>query len=412
MMQPLYADPRRLEQRFGDLLAGYVTTFVSDELAQGFGRLTVHQHIQALGRLNDWLRCRGLRVAELTAHRLEAFIRTRRRRKGSGRVGADVLRRFLQHLQSAGIAPPARARREPSAHEHLLNDFAGYLTHQRGLSPWTITRYRFWVRGFLTEQFGSRPPRVTQLRPPDVSAYVIATADQHGRERARDLVSALRAFLRWLQTRGEIDGALAAAVPTVATWRLRDLPPVLTPAEVRRVLRTCNRRTAMGRRDYAILLLLARLGLRAGEVVLLRLEDVDWRGGTLRVRRKGGHVDELPMPPDVGKALATYVQQGRPRCLERRVFLPVVAPHRGFRHSSTVSSIVAAALHRAGLAPVRRGAHLLRHALASSLLRRGAPMREISQLLGHREPTSTEVYARVDIASLQTVAQPWPGGGQ
>jgi len=250
------------------------------------------------------------------------------------------------------------------------------------------------------------------LQPADVSTFVIATARQHGRERARELVSALRTFLRWLEVRGDIDGALAAAVPTVATWRLRDLPPVLTRAEVRSVLRTCDRRTTMGRRDYAMLLLLARLGLRAREVVSLRLEDVDWRGGILNLLRKGGHADQLPMPPGVGTALASYVCHGRPSCHERRLFLCMDAPHRGLGHSSTVSSIVAAALSRAGLAPARRGAHLLRHTLASSLLRRGTPLSEISQLLGHRAPASTEVYARVDLASLETVAQPWPGGGQ
>jgi site-specific recombinase XerD len=225
------------------------------------------------------------------------------------------------------------------------------------------------------------------------------------------MTTAFRSFFRFLFRRGELRADLAASVPTVANWRLSTVPKYLTPQEVERVLKACDRRTTVGRRDYAILLLLARLGLRAGEVVDLQLEDINWRAGEILVRGKGLLHDRMPLPADVGEALACYLRRDRPRCQTRRLFVCTKAPRRGFAHPSTLSTIVHRALARADLHPPLQGAHLLRHSLATSMLRSGATMGEIAEILRHRTLQTTEIYAKVDFQGLRSLAHPWPMGG-
>jgi len=230
-------------------------------------------------------------------------------------------------------------------------------------------------------------------------------------KRAQVMTTAFRSFFRFLFQKGELQADLAASVPTVANWQLSTVPKYLTPKEVERVLKACDRRTAIGRRNYAILLLLARLGLRAGEVIALQLDDLNWRAGEILVRGKGLLHDRIPLPPDVGQALASYLRRDRPACGTRRVFICTKAPRRGFAHPSTLSTIVRRALARADLRPPLKGAHLLRHSLATSMLRSGATMSEIAEILRHRARNTTEIYAKVDFQSLQSLAHPWPMGG-
>jgi site-specific recombinase XerD len=225
------------------------------------------------------------------------------------------------------------------------------------------------------------------------------------------MTTAFRSFFRFLFQRGELQADLAASVPTVANWRLSTVPKYLVPKEAKRVLKACNRRTAVGRRDYAILLLLARLGLRAGEVVALQLEDVNWRAGEILVRGKGLLHDRMPLPSNVGQALVSYLRRDRPRCQTRRVFVCRKAPRRGFANPSTLSTIVRRALTRADLHPPLKGAHLLRHSLATSMLRSGAKMGEIAEILRHQALNTTEIYAKVDFEGLRSLAHPWPMGG-
>jgi site-specific recombinase XerD len=189
------------------------------------------------------------------------------------------------------------------------------------------------------------------------------------------------------------------------------VPKYLVPEEVERVIGGCDRKTSTGRRNYAILLLLARLGLRAGEVVALKLDDLDWRAGEINIRGKGLFHDRMPLPPDVGAAIASYLSKDRPPCQTRRVFICMKAPHRGFAGPSTLTTIVRRALGQADLHPAFKGAHLLRHSLATSMLRSGATMSEIGEVLRHREPNTTEIYAKVDFDGLRSLAQPWPIGG-
>lgn len=224
------------------------------------------------------------------------------------------------------------------------------------------------------------------------------------------MVSALRSFFRFLLARGEIDVDLAANVPTVADWRGSTVPKRLSRDEVERLLASCDQTSVIGRRDHAILLLLSRLGFRASEVMTLELEDIHWRAGEITVRGKGGFIDRMPLVHDVGDALAAYLRD-RPSCQCRRVFIRTRAPIRGFAHPSTISTIVCRALERAGLHTATKGAHLLRHSLAAEMLQQNASMAEIGQVLRHRSPQTTEIYAKVDISGLRSLAKPWPGAG-
>jgi site-specific recombinase XerD len=222
------------------------------------------------------------------------------------------------------------------------------------------------------------------------------------------VVTALRSFLRFLQLRGQIKTDLAAAISGVAHWRMSNIPKYLSPEQVEKLLRSCDRNTLSGQRDYAILLLLARLGLRGGEVLTMTLDDVDWDHGEIVVRGRRRRLDRLPLPKDVGMALVHYLKHGRPVCTTRRLFIRLKAPRRGLRQSA-ICCVIRRALKRAGLNPTFKGAHLMRHSLATGMLRRGASLREIGQLLRHVEPTTTQIYAKVDIQALRRIALPWMG---
>jgi integrase/recombinase XerD len=245
-----------------------------------------------------------------------------------------------------------------------------------------------------------------------MTTFVLGHARTMSPRYAQGMVSALRSICRFLRQRGAIDHDLAAAMPSVSDWRLATIPKYLNPEEVERVLETCDRQTAVGRRDYAILLLLARLGLRAGEIIALELDDIHWRAGEILVRSsKRLPQDQLPLVAELGDALATYLRRDRPPHITRHVFLCTRAPRRGFANPSTVSAIVRRALARAGLSPMLKGAHLFRHSLATRMLRHGASLPEIGVVLRHRTVQTTEIYAKVDLDGLRALAQPWPETG-
>jgi integrase len=245
-----------------------------------------------------------------------------------------------------------------------------------------------------------------------VTSFITLQVSRLSRGRAKSLVTALRSYLRYLLQQGEITVALAGCIPSVANWSLATTPKSLPAGTVQRVLEQQNQTTPLGRRNYAIMLLLARLGLRAGEVVRLNLEDIDWENGVIRIRRKGGRWTPLPLLNEVGEALAAYLHSGRPQSSCRRVFLRHRAPVSGFAHTITVSSIVRRLLIRTGVDSARTGAHLLRHSLAVDLLRKGASLDEIGDVLGHRSQNTTAIYAKVDLAALRPLALAWPGGAQ
>ena len=288
--------------------------------------------------------------------------------------------------------------------EQLLADYRRYLLIERGLSQKTIVNYEPVARLFLAGRERPGGLALERVSAADVSMFLVAECPKRSVSGARDLASALRAFLRYLHVAGLIEAPLVWAVPSVADLRDRTLPRGLEPAAVRKLLAGCDRRRTVGRRDYAILLLLARLGLRRGEVATIQLEDIDWRAGELLIRGKGSRQDVLPLPVDVGEAVVSYLRR-RTRCESRTLFLRMTAPLRGL-NPSTVGWIVREACTRAGLPRV--GAHRLRHTAATGMLREGASLAEIGQVLRHREQKTTAQYAKVDRRALRALARPWP----
>jgi site-specific recombinase XerD len=311
----------------------------------------------------------------------------------------------LEYLRERGVmlTPPATVARGPL--EELLADYGRYLRVERRLAEHTVRdAYLPAARLFVAGREGLDGLGLERLSAADVSMFLVAECSKRSVTGARDLASALRSFLRYLHLAGLIEAPLVWAVPSVADLRDRTLPRGLDPAAVRKLLASCDRRRTIGRRDYAILLLLSRLGLRRGEVAAIQLEDVDWRAGLLLVRGKGSRQDVLPLPVDVGEALVSYLRR-RPRCESRALFLRMTAPLQGLA-PHTVGWIVREACTRAGLARV--GAHRLRHTAATEMLRQGASLAEIGQVLRHREQKTTAIYAKVDRRALRALARPWP----
>jgi integrase/recombinase XerD len=282
------------------------------------------------------------------------------------------------------------------------------LRSERGLSSSTIEHYQKSVRHFLTARFERRAVCLQHLRAADLHRYILQGTERLSPLTTRSKVVALRCFLRYALQRGLIKVDLATSLPRVASWRDSQIPKSLTPDQVERLLASCDHGTPDGRRDHTILLLLARLGLRAKEVSTLRLQDLDWDQGEIVVHTKMHRIHHLPLTKEIGSTLAAYLRHTRPRCPLRTVFVRRRPPWSALS-SSGVGQIVRHALRRAGLKPDRTGSHLLRHSLATNMLRNGASLREIGQLLGHECPASTEIYAKVDIKALRTIALPWMG---
>jgi site-specific recombinase XerD len=390
-------------------LALHIDGFAAFLSGAGYNPKTVDEKSALLADLSRWLGRHGLPLGALDETQFKRFHADRRRRGKDRRIEATTGRQLLGYLRSLDCIPALPPRIDRTPLDDLTQDFDRFLRSERALSLATSANYLPIARRFLIEHFGRRALRLDELRPVDVHRFILRHAEKGSRRTAQLMVSALRSFLRFLQWRGTIVTDLANAVPAVACWRLAHLPKSLPSEQVERLLAGCDRNTPTGRRDHAILLLLARLGLRAGEVVAATLDDLDWDQGEILVRGKGQRQIRLPLPADVGAALVGYLRRVRPACSSRRVFIRMRAPLRGLAGPTAVDCVVRRALKRAGLTPEFKGAHLLRHSLATDLLRRGASLTEIGQLLRHSQPTTTQIYAKVDIAALRGIALPWPG---
>ena len=391
-------------------LASHIGGFAAQLSRKGYAQNTVHAKCDMLADLSRWLERRRLPLTALDEGRLTQFLATLRYREKTRRGVPATGQQFLDYLRARDDIAAAAQRIDRSAAACLTRDFEEFLHCERGLSRSTVVSYLPIVRSFLDERFGRKALCLEQLRAQDLHGFILREIQRVSRSHGKGVVTALRSFLRFLLQRGAIRTDLARMLPGVASWRLSHLPKSLPPEQVERLLACCDRSTPTGKRDYAILLLLARLGLRGGEVLAMTLEDLDWERGEIVVRGKGQRLERLPLPADVGVALACYLCDVRPACTTRRVFIRMQAPQQGLAGPVAVCCIVRRALRRAGLNPEFKGAHLLRHSLATNLLRRGASLGEIGQLLRHRQPTTTQIYAKVDIAALRAIALPWPRG--
>lgn len=394
-----------------DPLGPYIDSYAAEMRGEGYAQQTGEIQTRLIADFGRWLAKRGIQAREITTELFQPYLRARRRRRRPTGNDVSALRRLLDLLIRKEVVPPPVAPAVTPA-DRLQSEFRLYLHQERALASTTQDCYVTFVSEFLAERFGIGPVDLSALCAADVTGFVRRRAATIHSIRVQLMTTALRSFLRFARYRGDIDKDLAACVPAVANWKLSTIPRALPPSQVELVLTSINRGTAMGRRDYAILLILARLGLRAGEIKTLTLEDLDWQEGLITVRGKAGRYSQLPMPADVGEAIADYLQHGRPTASSRCVFLRTRAPAGGFRGQCGIGSIVRHALARAGVDAPRQGAHQFRHGLASQMLRQGASLFEIGELLRHRSPQTTAIYAKVDLVSLATLALPWPGGAQ
>ena len=390
-----------LAARFGERMA-----------ASGYAPASLKSAARLVRGFATWLDQREISGRNVDLELVDEYLADRFAHRWPRRGEAFTLREFVGLVsvdgnagakQPMAIAPALQVRRK----------FEHYLLHERGLAPASIRLYGDAVGRFLEHVFGAGEVRLGDLSAAHVVGFVQLDAArlQHPK-RAKVMTSALRSFLHYGRYLGDIRIDLHASVPTVANWSMAGIPRSISPSQVDSVLARCDRRCTGGRRDYAVLLLLARLGLRAGEVVELTLDDLDWHDGAIRVRGPAQRCDQLPMPADVGAALVDYLRHGRPACAARNVFIRSRAPHRGWLGPSAVSCIVFRALRRAGIDSPCKGAHLLRHSLATRMLGNGASLGEIGQILRHRNVQTTTIYAKVDLVTLHTLALPWPGGVQ
>lgn len=412
MIEHLYLCQTKIQHYRKGPYADHVDAFAGALLAKGYSMHAARRKMQIAADLCKWIKRGRAKIEDLDERRAAEFLRARvNRGVAFHRHAPAALRQFIEHLRDAGIIPVPAQEIDDSEICRMTNAYAQYLLKERGLAQATLGNYIREARRFLSDRFGGGAIKPDELRQEDINRYILRRARAVSPGRAKITVTVLRSFLRFLHQHGETAINLSLAVPAVAMWRFSELPEYLEPDQVERILESCDRNTSAGLRDYAILLLLARLGLRPGEVANITMDDIDWKAGELIARGKSVRHDRLPLPHDVGEALAAYLRHGRPRCSSRRIFIRVNAPHQGFTDSVAVCDIVGRALSRAGINHRRRGAGLLRHSLATRMLRGGASLSEIGEILRHQLPTTTEIYAKVDIASLRTLAQPWPGGG-
>lgn len=391
-------------------LASYAAGYGSWLAGRGYSRWTVAHRLWHLDLLSRWLEREGVSPGELTPERVREFLAARRRAGFSSWLSERSTVLPLEYLRELGAVPAVLTPVVDDRLERLLVDYGRYLLDERGLTEHTVfARYVPAARLFLTSRVGPDVSALEQLSGADVSLFMAAECPKRSVSAARDLTGGLRSLLRYLYLAGAIPRPLVWAVPTIADLRDSSLPRGLERAVVKRLLSSCDRRRTVGRRDYAILLLLFRLGLRAGEVAAITLDDIDWRSGELLVRNgKGRREERLPLPADVGEAIVSYLHR-RPPTGERALFLRVVAPAGAIR-GSAVSAVVRLASKRAGLSP-SVGSHALRHTTAIEMLRAGATLVEIGEVLRHQEPRTTARYAKVDRKTLRRLARPWPEGG-
>jgi site-specific recombinase XerD len=386
--------------------------FASRLIRDGLCRHSTWRSLNLFRDLMRWAAANNLAAEDLNERVIEAFLRFRAERQSIQPGDRAAMARLLSALREAALTAPAEIP-PPTEHEAIFQAFSDYLEKERGLVRTSVVRHWPVVRRFLAELCPSGAADLGKLHQEAIIRYIERHASDWSPCTGRAMCGALRAFLRYLYFKGLISVALADCVPSIRRWKFASLPTYMSAQQVQSVLDGCDWTTAIGRRDYAVLMILAKLGLRASEVAVLSLDDIDWRSGEMLLHAKGRRRSIMPIPPNVGAAIVAYLRHGRPHSSCRRLFLRMLAPHVGFASGCAITMIAKQALDRAGIhGYAHRGAHLFRHSLATDLLRSGASLSEIGQLLGHESMDSTRIYAKVDIDALRQLSLPWPGGVQ
>ena len=386
------------------LLKGLAETLCEHQYAKG----TIQNHLRNIVRFSAWLEQENVESDQLCAAQVEQYLQT----VGDGaymRVRKS-LAHLTDYLRSQGIIEPSQAVAELTPARRCILDYERYLCRQRGLTTATAKNHARYVGEFLRHCFSPDKVELSALQFVDVVGFVGNQAQLKNKASMKAVTNALRSFLRYVHVHDERMPDLAAQVPAVADWAKTSVPRAIAADQVERLLASVDRKTATGRRDYAILLLLARLGLRSKEVAFLNLDDIDWTNATLTVTLKGTTRSTYPLTREIGEAIRDYLLNGRPSSDERRIFLCSKAPFLGFRSSSGIYAIVRSHIQRAGIDAPTKGAHQFRHGLACEMLRQGASLEEIGNMLSHQHLDSTMIYVKVDISAMRTLALPWPGG--
>ncbi len=394
MFEQFFHGPLRIQELRDGLGSPLLEGFAEELFRAGYAKMTARGYIRAAEHLIYWADREGMPISSLTEKSLESFDRH------MDRCG---VRLFLAHLRGTGAITASVA--EPATQDPvLLAAFCEWMRRQRGTCDPTLHNYSRSIRDLL-KRLGEDPGRFDAK---SLRQFVLEKSQQCGWAAAKTCTTALRMFLRFLIAEGKCPANLGTAIPVLAHWRLSSLPRYLQPEEVERIISSCGT-MPIGRRDRAILLLLARLGLRAGDIIQLRLDDIDWKGAGINVSGKGRRQTRLPLTQEVGDALVAYLQDGRPQTSAHVLFVRSRVPFRAFASHSTISVIVSRAMRRAGITCQSRGAaHVLRHSVATSMLRQGASLQDIANILRHRSIQTTQIYAKVDVLTLRQIAQPWP----
>lgn len=418
MKYQIYSSQEREQRLRQGLLGAFIDELANVLLERGYPKSYLGTRFAVIEELNRWLIRRKTKLCNLDQLRIDQFIRHRSKQRSMSKRGETVtLDLLLWVLRTHGEIPPLEAKEvSESEIERILDQYNHYLVDEQGLSLGTVSKYLSDIRRFLSDLFRSKPIDFDSVCAQNITTFVREYAQGHGWAVSALMVSSLRSFLRFLLLRGEISVDLASCVPTVPNRKHNSVPQYLSPQELDHLLKCSKGESPLEIRNYAILLLLSRLGLRASEVVALTLDDIDWEHGEFVIRGKGARRTPFPLPVEVGETLVRYLKYSRPLCSSRSFFICSRVPVGPFKGSSTVSMIVQRCIERAGLNPPKKGAHLLRHTLATVSLSRGASLSEVGEILRHRQIDTTAIYAKVDFARLVTIAQPWPdssfsGGG-
>jgi integrase/recombinase XerD len=410
MLSHFFERPARIREIRSGPSGTLIESFADYLFQNGYAEVSARRHIRSAEHIVRWASRNNLSASKLDDRALKRFSdHLKRCRCGrycrSNRV--EILagaRLFLSHSQGLDI-PAIRLHSPTDSTPVLLQSFCQWMRERRGTSERTLYNYGLPIRE-LIRRLGEDPSKFDAQR---LRKFVLNQSRHTGWTVAKRCTTALRMFLRFLIAEGRCRAGLLGAIPTLAHWRLSSLPRYLPPEAVERVIDSCDVSSPVGKRDRAVLLLLARLGLRAGDIVQMLLQDIDWKGAWIHVSGKNRRQTRLPLTQEVGDAIVSYVQKGRPRSHTETLFLRSRAPFRGLRDHAAVSMIVATAFRRAGIKrPGRGAAHLLRHSVASSMLRQGASLQQIAALLRHRSVETTQIYAKIDVTALQQIAQPWP----
>lgn len=392
--------------RFRGPIAPHVEGFWSTLMQVGYTKQSATKLLFVAAHVSRWLDDREIELREFNEERIGKFLAHRRRRGYRAFLTRQALAPLIDHLRREHVVPLAPAPADRTALERLFLEYESRLVRERGLLLTTLKNYEWIVRRFVAAVFKDSALHWRHVHPSDIHAFIVGMKEQPISCR-RLAPMALRSWFRFLRATGRVSRDLAAAVPIAATWNMAWLPTPLSPAQLERLLKLHDVATPIGCRNAAIVRLMFRLGLRLGEVAALELDDIDWRSGEVIVEGKMRREGRLPMPPDVGEAIAKYLTEARPAVADRKLFLRSRAPLVALTRLGIVN-VVIRGLRRIGV--MKGGSHLLRQTAATELLRRGASLSEVAHVLRHGSTNTTAIYTKVDHSALRTLARRWPGG--